>query len=187
MVPRDRRTWSDSGQIPQNPNDWTNFGICRVVRLFRTGGIGAHRLTLRKLHVRWWHASALVMRRFLERVGAPDAILNLIPEICDTCKVCRMWAKRISMSLTIVRLATDFHLVVLWGLFHRKLLMSHLFDDAIRWTIGLILKGKSAERFIAAIMIILIRHFGQTLVLIADGEMGVATEEIAQILDRALV
>ena len=93
LVPRIKRAWRDSGQNPANPTDWSNFDIGRVVRLFRTGGVGAHRLTLRKLHVRWWHASAQVMRRFLERVGVPDEILNLIPEICDTCRVCRMWAK----------------------------------------------------------------------------------------------
>ena len=33
-------------QNPENPSDWTNFDIGGVVRLFRTGGVGAHRLTL---------------------------------------------------------------------------------------------------------------------------------------------
>ena len=84
-----RRAWISSGQNPENPVGRTNFDIGRVVRLFRTGGVGAHRLTLRKLHVRWWHASKDVMRRFLERVGVPDEILSLIPEICDTCRVAR--------------------------------------------------------------------------------------------------
>ena len=72
-------------------------------------------------------------------------------------------------------------------LFHKKLMVSHLLDEAIRWTAGSILKGKSAEDLIAAISTHWIRHFGPMGVLIADGEKGLASEEVAQFLDRALV
>ena len=51
--PRTRRAYRDQGDNPERPNDWTNFDIGRVVRLFRTNNIGAIRLSLRKLHVRW--------------------------------------------------------------------------------------------------------------------------------------
>ena len=55
---RVRRTYRDAGENPERPDDWTNFDIGRVVRLFRTDRIGSIRLSLRKLHVRWWHASS---------------------------------------------------------------------------------------------------------------------------------
>ena len=72
-------------------------------------------------------------------------------------------------------------------LFHKKLMVNHLLDEAIRWTAGSILKGKSAEDLITAISTHWNRHFGPMGVLIAEGEKGLASEEVAQFLDRALV
>ena len=74
---RVRRVFRDQGDNPERPNDWTNFDIGRVVRLFRTNQPGAIRLSLRKLHVRWWHASVSVMTKFLDRVGVPQRVLDL--------------------------------------------------------------------------------------------------------------
>ena len=88
-----RRTYKDAGDNPENPHDWTNFDIGKVVRLFRTSREGAIRLSLRKLHTRWWHASEHTMRRFLERVGVNERVLEMIPEIVQTCKVCRAWQR----------------------------------------------------------------------------------------------
>jgi len=77
--PRERRAFRDAGENPERPDDWTNFDIGKVVRLFRTNRVSAIRLSLRKLHVRWWHASHHTMQRFLERVGVADSVLKLIP------------------------------------------------------------------------------------------------------------
>ena len=86
-------TYGRISPFPHSTNDWTHFDIGRVVRLFRTNQPGAIRLSLRKLHVRWWHASVSVMTKFLDRVGVPQRVLDLIPEIVQTCQVCRTWAK----------------------------------------------------------------------------------------------
>jgi hypothetical protein len=91
--PRERRAHRDVGVNPERPDDWTNFDIGRVVRLFRTNRVSAIRLSLRKLHVRWWHASHHTMQRFLERVGVAEEVIKLIPEIVQTCRVCREWTK----------------------------------------------------------------------------------------------
>ena len=85
---RHRRAYRDKGDNLENPNDWSKFDIGRVVRLFRTDRQSAIRLSLRELHVRWWHASEHTMKKFLERVGVSDKVLSLIPEIVHTCKVC---------------------------------------------------------------------------------------------------
>ena len=55
---RVRRTWRDDGDNPHSPHDWSNFDIGRVTRLLRTNRPGAPRLTLRKLHTTWCHATA---------------------------------------------------------------------------------------------------------------------------------
>ena len=58
-----------------------------------------------------------------------------------------MWAIPLPKSLTTVRLATDFNQVVQWDiLFHRKLMISHLLDEAIRWTAGSMLKRQGGGR-----------------------------------------
>ena len=63
---RVKRTWRETGSGPDSPHDWTDFGIGRVARVFRTNRESAIRLSPRKLHARWWHASEHTMRRFLE-------------------------------------------------------------------------------------------------------------------------
>ena len=83
----------EAGVNPEAPDDWSNFDIGRVVRLFRANRPGHNQLSLRKLHVRWWHASEATMEKFLKRVGVTEEVIKLIPEVCKTCKVCRQWEK----------------------------------------------------------------------------------------------
>jgi hypothetical protein len=71
--------------------------------------MNAIRLTLRKLHVRWWHASARQMQTFLKRVGVPDSVLNMIPEVCSTCQVCREWQRPGNSHQTAVDLPDKFN------------------------------------------------------------------------------
>eukprot|EP00969_Alexandrium_andersonii_P142430 6297916-Alexandrium_andersonii.AAC.1 len=67
------------------------------------------RLTLRKLHLRWWHAQAVTMHRVLKHAGVPDAVLKLIPEIVATCTNCRAWAKPPPASVASAELADAFN------------------------------------------------------------------------------
>ena len=78
---------------PANPDDWTHFDISRVLRTLRMANASQARLTLRKLHIRWWHASAKAMKNLLGCAGVPDSVLDLIPPIVETCGPCRDWAK----------------------------------------------------------------------------------------------
>merc|ERR1712078_922176 len=179
LVPRERRAWRSTGQNPENPSDWTNFDIGRVVRLFRTGGVGAHRLTLRKLHVRWWHASAAVMRRFLERVGVPDEILNLIPEICDTCKVCRMWAAPGPNNVCSVDIPDTFNKQVECDLlFIHKHIIFHMLDRCTRWHAGMLIPDKFEETLTNAIHLCWVGIHGPMKEFILDGESGIVVSEL---------
>ena len=160
----------------------------RAPKLLHSSDDKVVRRTLRRLHIRFWHAASAKLIKILRVAGAPQEALKLVKETVDTCRICRMWAMPLPKSLTNVRLATDFNQAVQWDiLFHRKIMVSHFLDEAIRCTAGSILKGKSAEDLIAAISTHWIRHFGPMGVLIADGEKGLASEEVAQFLDRALV
>ena len=121
----------------------------------------------------------------LRTAGAPRSALVLIRDIVDTCRICRTWQRPPPKSMTSVRMARDFNHLVQWDImFHRRAMISHLLDEAIRWTVGSVLADRSAESIIEAIMTEWVRPYGGMLVLIADGESGLASEEVAQYLDR---
>ena len=122
---------------------------------------GTTRRTLRRLRIRFWHATSAKLIEILRVAGAPQDALKLVKEIVDTCRIRWMWSKPSPQSLTTTRRATDFNQLVQWDiLFHRKLMVSQLLDEAIRWSAGSLLKGKTAEDLIEAIMTHWIRHFG---------------------------
>ncbi len=49
------------------------------------------------------------MRRFLERVGVAQKVLDLTPSIVHTCRVCREWAKPGPSNASNVNIANTFN------------------------------------------------------------------------------
>ena len=109
--PKDKLPWTDSlgGTGNPDPDDWSQFDIRRVLRTLRMGSLSQCRMTLRKLHIRWWHATSQQMQNLLDKVGVPDAILQLIPPIVQTCKVCREWARPQPENVTNINLPDGFN------------------------------------------------------------------------------
>jgi len=76
------------------------------------------RRTLRRLHVRFWHASAARLTELLRRAGAPQQALVLIKEIIETCRSCRVWARPSVKAISgSTRLASRFNEAVQWDIF----------------------------------------------------------------------
>ena len=74
------------------------------------------------------------MTRFLERVGVGDEVLQLIPEIVDTCKVCREWAKPGPNTVCSTEFADTFNQQVECDLlFAHKHIIFHMLDRCTRW------------------------------------------------------
>ena len=71
-------------------------------------------------------------------------------------------------------------------MFHRKIMVSHLLDEAIRFTVASILPDKTPASIIEAISVHWVGRFGGMKYLVADGESGLASEEVAQYLDRCV-
>ena len=156
--------------------------------LLHSNNDGMLRTTLRRLHIRFWHTGTAKMIDILMLAGAPNNALNIVKEIVDTCRVCRMWSNPSPKSMTTSRMARDFNEIVQWDiLFHRKTMISHLLDEATRWTVASLLASKNAQALIEAIMTGWARYHGPMKLLIADGERGLATEEVAQFLDRVFI
>ena len=144
------------------------------MRIFRTNRESAIRLSLRKLHTRWWHASEHTMRRFLERVGVAQKVLDLIPEVVQTCRVCREWAKPGPSNACSVELPDKFnHQVECDLLFVHKFVIFHLIDRCTRWHAASIVPNKEEETLQKAIDTTWVTIHGPPRELITDGETGI--------------
>ena len=96
------------------------------------------RRTLRRLHIRFWHHGTKRMQHILKHAGAPKQALDLVQEIVDTCKICRLWKRPTPKAATSTRLATSFNDTVQWDIpFYKQYMISHLLDEAVRWSAGL--------------------------------------------------
>lgn len=87
---RDRRRANPSRAFKMENCRWASAAI-RI--LFRTNRESAIKLRLLKLHVRWLHASDHTLKKLIGRVGVSQKVLGFIPEIAQTCRVCREWTK----------------------------------------------------------------------------------------------
>ena len=114
------------------------------LRLLHSTNEAVVKRTLRRLHIRFWHAATARLVEILRLAGAPRSALVLVKDIVDTCRICRSWRRPSAKSMTTCRMATDFNRMVQWGiLFHRKVMLSHLLDEAVRLTVASAMAGKT--------------------------------------------
>ena len=122
------------------------------MRLLASTNATVVRNTLRRLHVRFWHTPTARLVALLRHAGPPASALNMVKAIVDTCRICRQWVRPTPKSIAMTKLATAFNEVVQWDiLFHRRLLISHLMHECIRWAAGNILVSKEAIALIETI------------------------------------
>ena len=107
-VQRVRRTYQDEQTGPPNPSDWVSFDVGNTLRALRNNGPTVQRKLIRKLYIRWWHASAQAMTRSLELAGVPKKVLEIIPDIVDTCAACRTWSQPLPQSVASVNIPNKF-------------------------------------------------------------------------------
>lgn len=179
-VERVRRTYADSAAGPENNADWTTFDVQRSLKALRVGTVPQQRLVIRKLHIRWWHASAAAMHKLLERAGCPKTALDLIKPICDTCAACRAWAKPLPESVASLEMADTFNQQVEYDLlFIYKFIIFHCIDRCTRWHETVLIPDKYGPTLIDAIDTWIGRH-GPMRELIGDGESGIARDHDTQ-------
>ena len=77
-------------QADEEPEGWLAFSLGRALKLLHNLNQGVVRRTLRRLHVRFWHMSTKHMQELLRHAGAQQSAIQTVPEIVETCRVCRM-------------------------------------------------------------------------------------------------
>ena len=87
--------------------EWSSLDLGTTLRELKSDNQSLVTRALRKLHLRWWHASATRMDQILRQAG-----LSLLPQVkavVDTCRICRAWKKPSSKSMSHITQAQGFN------------------------------------------------------------------------------
>ena len=137
------------------------------------------------LHIRLWHAGAKRMRELMRLGGAPQAALDMVQSVVDSCRTCRQWTRPGPKSMTTSRLSTFFNETIQWdALFIWDDILSHCLDEAIRLSRVQRIPDRSTDSIVSAITQSWLRHYGPPRYLIADGESGLDSHGSAVWADR---
>ena len=118
------------------------------------------------------------MRRMLERCGVAEHVLQMLPEITQTCKVCREWARPGPSNASNIEVADTFNAQVECDLlFIHKHIIFHMIDRCTRWHAAKLVRSKAEEDLMAAIDELWIATHGAPKEFICDGESGIARSE----------
>ena len=130
------------------------------------------------------------MTRTLHTAGVPNETLSFIPDIVDTCRVCRVWSAPKPDSYSSVRLILAFNdevegdLIFYTSLFpaarpdDRKFIVLLLVCRGVRWAATSIVANKAEETILTAIELCWLNIFGPMKTLIFDGEICMDTDAV---------
>ena len=128
---------------------------------------------LRKLHLRWWHASSTSMTRVLKAAGVPQKVLEMVPDVISSCRECRAWQRPGPATQPSLRLTVKFNQHVEYDLmFYKSYIIFHLICRGSRWHAGVEVPGKHEETLFEAYQVHWYQIFGPPEELIGDGEGG---------------
>ena len=177
---RNRRKFADTGVGTEKRSDWTRFEIGSVLRVLKMAQEkSVIQRELRKLHLRWWHAPKTSMVRVLEAAGLPKDVLNMVPDIVETCRECRKWQKPAHDTVATIKMSTKFNQHVEMDLmFYKSYIVCHFIDRASRWHAAKMVENKEDGTLVDALMTTWISVHGPMEELIVDGESGVVKSEV---------
>ena len=168
--------------IAESP-EWSRFDLGTSLQLLRSVRAGVIRRTLRKLHIRWYHAPAKRMGTLLSAAGVNPEVIKLLPDIVSTCNICRAWSKPGSKSITSTRLPERFNQEVEMDLlFVGTHVVLHMIDRCIRWSVAVKIPDRSTPSLLNGIRDGWINQYGSPNELISDQEGGL-NEYAAAILE----
>ena len=128
---RHRREYKEEGVQAESEDTaaWTDFDLGRAASVLRTGTPSQIRRIIRRLHTRWYHASADKMTQIFELAGVPEAVIKLVQGICETCRICRLWQRPSPKPKTHTRISTNFNQAIQLDLiFWSNLVVFHIID-----------------------------------------------------------
>ena len=142
---------------------------------------------LRKLHLRWFHASEPKMSKVLRNAGIEPIRLNRIKAICDSCRECKAWERPGNTVISSYNLPTKWlevgetDLLFYKGTEH---VAFHLMDRALRFGETQKVDSKTAEELQTAYLTLWYQRHGPFQTLYSDGEMAINCEETKAFLAK---
>jgi len=173
---RHRRVFRDAAVGDAHASDWTRFDITHCLRAFRSQHQPTIIKTLRKVHLRLWHAGVSSMTSLLRNAGVSQEVLNSIPDIIATCKECRMWTARPKDTRPSVQVAMAFNEVVETDLlFYKEFIIQHFVCRASRWHSAIQTPNKTEAQLLENVSTAWVTIFGPMSTLVSDPESGLST------------
>ena len=129
------------------------------------------------------------MKKILLAAGIPQSIVDTIPQVIHTCRICRRWERHGPHSQVSVRLADHFNEAVQFDLIEyeedgEKWYIFHLLDEATRFSTGDISKHKNAGDLLDMFYFCWIRVFGPMGTLVSDQEGALTGHELTTFFAR---
>ena len=137
------------------------------------------------------------MTKLLEMIGCPDRVINMIPDIVATCRVCRTWTRKAPDTKLSTRISIRFNQCVQDDLMFYECaatplgssssmrpptshIILHISDERIRWPVAIDRPDKTRDEFIDAITTHWLQLYGKPELMIWDGERALVILEASQ-------
>eukprot|EP00971_Amphidinium_carterae_P122267 2420950-Amphidinium_carterae.1 len=177
-----RRVYAEDGTQTEGTGqvDWRSFDTSKALRNLASTSARVRLLTLRRLHVRWHHLNTKQMTDVLTAAGAPQAALQEIPLIANSCQICRRWTRPGRRGQTSSNTATDFNQEIQIDLLtyhsitdpHVSYYILHMIDVATRYAQAVVVASKAEKDLCESISVHWIMVFGSPTFMTVDGEKG---------------
>jgi hypothetical protein len=128
------------------------------------------------------------MEKFLKRVGVPEEVIKLIPEVCKTCKVCRQWEKPGPANVCTTDIPDTFNQQVECDIIfmcknpqvdeRADTPIFHMIDRCTRWHAARVVPSKGDVDLMRAFDEMWVSVHGAPKELIVDGESGIARSQL---------
>ena len=162
---------ADANAPPEDPDRWTSFDLGRALQDLRSIREGVVRRALRKLHIRWFHASAQCMKTLLTAAGVSPEIMVLVQQIVDTCDICRNWTRPGPRTVTSATVTTRFNEEIQVDLlFYRDKIILHMIDRTTRFTVARRIASKHLDNVVEGVMSHWVGMFGPPNRITSDQE-----------------
>ena len=182
------RKFRDAAAGSEHPSDWSRFDVTHSLKDLRSSHEPTIIRTLRKLHLRWWHAGPTNMTSVLRNAGIPEEVISYIPDIISTCRECRKWAPKAKDTQPSVSLAMNFNEVVETDLmFYREYVVHHFICRATRWHVAVETPNKTEDQLITNFHTAWVSIFGPPQQLVTDSEAGLTSSSAEARLKRMCV
>ena len=175
----------DDGASSEVVPVWTKHDLGFALQQLRSIREGIVRRTLRKLHIRWFHASLKRMHTLLQAAGVSPRVLSLIPSVIDTCDVCRSWQRVGPKSVASARVPEAFNQEVQVDLlFYKDHVLLHCIDACIRWSSVIKIPNREHISILEGFATGWLKLFGPPAAVISDREGALTTDQVAEWFDK---